>query len=69
MRMKIEELCAYDLLEKKELKDINSEGYLLKHKKTGAKVLLLSNDDENKVFQIGFKTLPCDGTEIGRAHV
>ncbi|RKJ42557.1 insulinase family protein, partial [bacterium 1XD42-8] len=62
--MKIEELCAYDLLEKKELKDINSEGYLLKHKKTGAKVLLLSNDDENKVFQIGFKTLPCDGTGV-----
>ncbi len=64
MRMKIEELCAYDLLEKKELKDIHSEGYLLKHKKTGARVLLLSNDDENKVFQIGFKTLPSDGTGV-----
>ena len=39
---------AYDLVEKREISDLNSVGYILKHKKTKAKVVLLQNDDENK---------------------
>ena len=65
--MQIEQLKAYTLLEKRQIKDIHSIGYLLKHNKTGARVALLSNDDENKVFYIGFRTPPGDST--GVAHI
>lgn len=65
--MKVEELTAYELIEKKEIADIDSVTYLLKHKKTGAKVALISNDDDNKVFYIGFRTRPSDST--GVAHI
>lgn len=65
--MRVEELAAYELIEKKEIKDLASTGYLLKHKKTGARIALLSNDDENKVFNIGFRTPPTDST--GVAHI
>ena len=41
---------AYELLQTKELKGIHSVGYLLRHKKSGARVLLIENDDDNKVF-------------------
>ena len=60
-------LEAYELLEKKELQDLNSVGYRLRHKKTGAKIALIRNDDENKVFYIGFRTPPKDST--GVAHI
>lgn len=65
--MKIEELESYEVIEQRRIEDINSESYVLKHKKTGARVALLSNDDENKVFSIGFKTPPKDST--GVAHI
>lgn len=64
---KIEDLQAYELIEKRRIEDLNSESYLLRHKKTGARVALLSNDDENKVFAIGFRTTPTDST--GVAHI
>ena len=53
---KVEELSAYQVLEKREIPDINSVSYLVRHKKTGARLALLSNDDDNKVFYIGFRT-------------
>lgn len=65
--MQLEQLKAYTILEKREIKDINSVSYLLKHNKTGARVALLSNDDDNKVFYIGFRTPPTDST--GVAHI
>ena len=64
---KIENCKAYELLEKGFLNDLNSESYILRHKKTGARVVLVSNDDENKVFYIGFRTPPVDST--GSAHI
>ncbi len=57
----------YKLIKKQELTDINSEGTLLEHIKSGAKVLLLQNDDENKMFCIGFRTPPYDDT--GLPHI
>ena len=57
----------YDLIKEERIDDLASDGYLLKHKKSGARVLLLSNDDENKVFSIGFRTPPTDDT--GVAHI
>ncbi|MBO5371501.1 MAG: insulinase family protein [Lachnospiraceae bacterium] len=65
--MKLNELKAYDLIEQKELTDMNSTGYILRHKKSGAKITIVSNSDENKVFYIGFRTPPADST--GVAHI
>lgn len=65
--MKIEELSSYEVIEKREIADINSVAYLCRHKKTGARVALISNDDDNKVFYINFRTTPKDST--GVAHI
>ncbi len=65
--MRVEELSSYEIIEKREITDINSVTYLCRHKKTGAKVALVSNDDDNKVFYIGFRTPPKDST--GVAHI
>lgn len=54
--MNLTSLNAYEIIEQRELADLKSEGALLKHKKTGARILLISNDDDNKVFNIGFRT-------------
>ncbi len=67
MGQQIEKMDAYEVLERREIRDLNSEGCILRHKKTGASVTLLLNDDENKVFYIGFKTPPKDST--GVAHI
>lgn len=61
---KIEELTAYEVLEQRKIDDIGSMSYLLRHRKTGARIALLSNDDENKVFYIGFRTPPADSTGV-----
>ena len=65
--MKLEQSEAYTVLMQCNIEEINSQGYLLKHNKTGARVALLSNDDDNKVFYIGFRTPPKDST--GVAHI
>ena len=65
--MNIEHCSAYELVEQKQLADIQSEGYILRHKKTGARVSLISNEDANKVFYIGFRTPSLDST--GAAHI
>lgn len=65
--MKVEELKSYELIERRTIADLNSESYLLRHKKTGARVALLSNDDDNKVFYVGFRTTPVNST--GVAHI
>lgn len=65
--MNINELKAYEVLEARKIADLKSMGYLLRHKKTGARISVLSNDDENKVFYIGFRTPPTDST--GVAHI
>lgn len=62
--MTIEHLSAYELIQKQEMPELNSTGYLLKHKKTKAKVVLIGNQDENKVFTIGFRTPPSDSTGV-----
>ncbi len=65
--MDLRSCSAYEVTEQRMIPELNSEGCLLRHKKTGAKVALLSNDDENKVFYIGFRTPPADST--GVAHI
>ena len=62
--MSIYDLKAYEVIQKEDLSGIKSQGLLLKHKKSGARVLLMENDDENKVFAIGFRTPPSDSTGV-----
>ena len=47
---KLENLTAYTVVEKKELKEVNGYGYILSHNKTKARVAVIENDDTNKVF-------------------
>lgn len=63
--MKIPE--EYEELRRERLGDIQSEGWLLRHRKSGARIMLLENKDENKVFHITFRTPPSDST--GVAHI
>ncbi len=65
--MNLANIPQYELLQQERLEDIRSDGYLLRHKKSGARVLVLENDDENKVFNIAFRTPPTDST--GVAHI
>ncbi len=65
--MRLEDLSSYEIIERRSIGDLNSESYLMRHKKTGARVALLSNDEENKVFAIGFRTPPKNST--GVAHI
>lgn len=57
-------LDAYEMMQEADLSDLKSKGYLLRHKKSGARVLLMENDDNNKVFSIGFRTPPSDSTGV-----
>ncbi len=47
---------SYDLIVSEELKDLNCKGEFYKHKRSGARVVIIKNDDKNKVFSIGFRT-------------
>ncbi len=61
---KLEDLKAYSIVEKRALKEVNGTGYILSHNKTKARVLVVENDDNNKVFTIGFRTPPSDDTGV-----
>ena len=60
-------LPQYELVKHEYLADINSDCYLMKHRKSGARVVLIPNNDNNKVFYIAFRTPPKDST--GVAHI
>ncbi|HAX53231.1 MAG TPA: peptidase M16 [Lachnospiraceae bacterium] len=62
--MSIFDLTTYEMIQQEGLLDLKSKGYLLRHKKSGAHVLLMENDDENKVFSIGFRTPTTDSTGV-----
>ena len=60
----LSELNAYEVVREEDLTDLGSKGTLLRHKKSGAKVALMENDDENKVFYIAFRTPVDDSTGV-----
>ena len=62
--MSVYDLTEYEVIQDRDLSDLKSRGILLKHKKSGARVLLMKNDDENKVFSVGFRTPPSDSTGV-----
>ena len=63
----LSKLNAYTLIKTEELPDLNGNGYYLRHNKSGARVVWVENDDDNKVFSIAFRTPPTDST--GVAHI
>jgi hypothetical protein len=58
---------SFVLVDERDLPELSSHAKLYRHSKTGAEVLSLENDDENKVFGISFRTPPRDST--GVAHI
>lgn len=64
---KLKELDAYRMVEHRTIRELQSEGIVMEHKKTKARLFLLSNEDDNKVFCIGFRTPPDDNT--GLPHI
>jgi Predicted Zn-dependent peptidases, insulinase-like len=65
--MNLANLATYTLIKEETIEDIKSKGYLLRHNKSGARIMLIANNDENKVFHIAFRTPPADST--GVAHI
>ncbi|HKL99673.1 MAG TPA: insulinase family protein [Mobilitalea sp.] len=65
--MKLQIPSSYKIVSEEELIDLNGRGTLLVHQRTGARVVLVANDDINKVFSIGFRTPPKNST--GVAHI
>ncbi len=60
----ISQLTAYEVIREEALTDLGSKGTLLRHKKSGARIALVENDDENKVFYIAFRTPVDDSTGV-----
>ena len=54
----------YELIQEKNINELKSQGYLIRHIKTGARIVVLENDDDNKVFYVGFRTPPMDNTGV-----
>lgn len=58
---------GFELLEEKRIEELDSIGRLFIHKKSGAPLFHLENDDDNKVFSVSFRTPPHDNT--GLPHI
>lgn len=65
--MTIHDLAEYEILDEHRVEDVQSDGFILRHKKSCARIAVLSNNDDNKVFYIGFRTPPED--ETGVPHI
>ena len=65
--MTIHDLAEYEILDEHRVEDVQADGFILRHKKSGARIAILSNNDDNKVFYIGFRTPPED--ETGVPHI
>lgn len=65
--MKTENLSEYRVIRAERIEEMDSFGTLLEHKKSGAHVFVIENNDNNKVFDITFRTPSVDST--GSAHI
>ncbi len=57
-------LKQYQLLQTERIEEMNADAYLLLHTGSGARIALISNDDPNKVFNIGFRTPITNSTGV-----
>ena len=67
LEMTMNELHGFELIEERDIPEVNGKGIFYRHIKTGAELLSIINDDDNKVFSINFRTPPKDST--GVAHI
>ncbi|MDO4921488.1 MAG: insulinase family protein [Phascolarctobacterium sp.] len=58
---------GFKALQEGFVSEVHSRAYLMEHVQSGARLLYLANDDDNKVFSIAFRTPPADDT--GVAHI
>ena len=58
---------GYKLIEKRFVKEVNADCYLLEHEKSGARILKIAAADPNKTFNIAFKTFP--DSDCGTPHI
>lgn len=58
---------GFKVLQAKYVEEVHAQAYLMEHVQSGAQLLYLANDDDNKVFSISFRTPPADDT--GVAHI
>ena len=58
---------GFSLNKIEEISEIHSIAYLFSHEKSGARLLYLKNNDNNKVFNVAFKTPPSD--DCGTPHI
>lgn len=58
---------GFELVREETIPELNSRARILRHVRTGAQLLSVENDDENKCFGITFRTPPTDSTGI--AHI
>ena len=64
MNLKEQVLEFYNIEEERFSEDLHATLYRLSHKGSGARVAVISNEDENKVFYVGFRTPPTDSTGV-----
>jgi len=57
----------FELVRSEEIKELNTRAKIYRHVPTGAEILSMENDDENKCFGVSFRTPPSDST--GVAHI
>ena len=58
---------GFELLRETDIPELKTHAQIYRHTKTGAELLSLANDDENKCFGVAFRTPPADST--GVAHI
>lgn len=46
------------------IQEVDSDAYLMQHERSGARLLYLANNDDNKVFFISFRTTPDNSKEL-----
>ena len=55
---------GFRLQEITPIQELNATAFQFHHEKSGARLLYLQNDDDNKVFSITFRTPPPDNTGV-----
>lgn len=58
---------GFTITEKKFVKELNADCFLLKHNKSGARIFKIAADDPNKTFSIAFSTIPV--SDAGTPHI
>lgn len=68
MKLEVSNIYSgFRVLQAEFIQEVNSDVYIMEHEHSGARLLYLANEDDNKVFSISFRTPPAD--DSGVAHI